>query len=312
MKMITAKPKPFAIILLLISFFIASLQSFAQQRQQFSQYMFNGLAINPAYAGADNALNLSFYNRSQWANVEGAPTTQLFSVHSLIMQRPVGAGLMIMNDKIGVHKNLQIVASTAYHLHVGPQSHLSFGLQAGITREAFDYASLGPNANNDPKVATNMVKENFLDLGAGLFFRSRTCQVGLSAPQLLPGKVTVNDSVSVNFKRSQYFLFFKYTIPLMLNVEMEPGFLVKYMQGVPVSIDVNTNFIFNKVLLAGLSYRSKESIDFLFRANVTRQLQVGYGYDHTLGSVAKLSNASHEVMIRYLFLFSYDHVQSPR
>src|SRR6478736_4445164 len=104
----------------------------SQQNVQFTQYMFNGLVINPAYAGADEALSLTFVHRSQWTGMDNAPATQTLAAHTAIKEKKIGVGLILINDRIGVHKNFSALNSYAYHIRVGKQSYLSMGLQAGI------------------------------------------------------------------------------------------------------------------------------------------------------------------------------------
>jgi hypothetical protein len=128
----------------------------------------------------------------------------------------------------------------------------------------------------------------------------------------VPGQVNVNDSIALRFNRKQVFAFSKVLLEVSPSVGIEPGFLLKYFPGLPLSFDLNANVIFHKVLITGISYRKKESIDFLLRAQVTPQLQLGYGYDHVIGDVASLSQASHELMINYLFRYTKSNAASPR
>lgn len=300
-----------AVIAVLLSLH-SSMDAYAQQAFQFSQYMFNGLVINPAYAGVDEALSVTAYNRSQWTGLEGAPSTQSLSAHALLPRYRVGTGFLVTNDRIGIHQNLNVSAAGSYHLPVSKSSVLSFGLQATIAHRESDYQSLGANVNNDPKLASAGVSENMLDIGAGVYLRASRLHIGASAPYLLPGKLALNDTVTVKLSRRQAFLFSKVTFELSPTITFEPGFLIKYFPGMPLSYDVNTNFTFHKVLITGISYRKKESIDLLFRAQVTPQLQLGYGYDHTIGDVSALSGASHELMVNYLFRFNRSNSTSPR
>jgi type IX secretion system PorP/SprF family membrane protein len=284
----------------------------AQQKMQYTQYMFNGLLLNPAYAGADDALSLTFINRNQWTKVENAPTTQTLTGHTLFKKKHIGLGLSIINDKLGVHKNLSAVTHYAYHLKTGVGSFLSFGIQAGVNNRKSDYASLVGYNSTDPKLYNPFITHTSLDFGAGLYFRSPKLHAGISAPELIPERITVNDSISIRLSKSNYFVFARYRIPVNDNIAIEPSVLFKYLHNVPLSFDINANMIYRKVLTMGLSYRKKESIDFLLKAQVTPQLQFGYSYDQSIGALSQLSNGSHEVMINYLFRFVEKNVTSPR
>src|SRR5258708_29914263 len=112
--------------------------------------MFSGLVINPAYAGADEKLSLTFINRNQWSGIEGAPTTQTLSAHTLFKKKQFGLGFLLVNDQIGVHRNVNASVSYAYHIQTGDQSYLSMGLQAGVKSFKADYASLTPAGDNYP------------------------------------------------------------------------------------------------------------------------------------------------------------------
>ena len=287
-------------------------ETVAQQRTQYTQYMFNGLVINPAYAGADEALSVTFVNRNQWIGIDGAPQTQTLVAHTLFKKKQVGVGMTISNDRIGVHKNLNVLTNYAYHLKTGNASFLSFGLQAGLHNRQADYASLFGEGQGDPKLYDAYISHTFFDFGFGLYFRAKRLHIGYSIPELIPEKLKFNDSLTVKLNSLNHFLFSKYTIPLNENLDIEPGLLVKYLYGVPLSFDLNMNFIYRKVLTAGLSYRKSESVDFLFKGQVTPQLQIGYSYDYPVGAVSMLSNASHEVMINYLFKYRQTNTPSPR
>jgi type IX secretion system PorP/SprF family membrane protein len=284
----------------------------AQQKVQFTQYMFNAIVINPAYAGADEALSLTFIQRNQWSGIENGPATQTFSAHTLFKKKHFGIGLTIINDKIGVHKNLSTLTNYAYHLKTGKKSYLSMGMQAGIHNARSDYASLLGSSGNDPKLYNQVIAQTFFDFGMGFFFRSQKFQMGVSVPELIPEKVSINDTLTIHLNKTNFFLFSKYRFTLNENLEGEPSVLVKYLHGLPTSFDINMNLIYKKVLTWGLSYRRKESIDFLLKAQLTPQLQFGYAYDHPIGDISKISNGSHEILVHYLFRFTQTKVSSPR
>lgn len=297
--------------LLGILFTWASL-GYSQQPVQFTQYMFNGLIINPAYAGAEEALSLTLLHRMQWAGVEGAPVTQTLSAHSLFKKKSMGVGFSLVNDKIGVHKALTAMGSYAYHLPLSKSSWLSFGLQAGIHNAKTDYASLYTSSGNDPSVSAATIAQTSFDMGAGIYYRNPRLQVGLSAPELMPEKWLINDSITVHWNKVAYLLFSKYTLTINDRIDLEPGLLLKYFPGTPFSFDVNLSAIFYDVLSLGFSYRKDESIDLLLRAKITPQFQFGYAYDYAIGEISKAGNGSHEFMLNYRFRFEYHNVDSPR
>ncbi|MBT1701937.1 PorP/SprF family type IX secretion system membrane protein [Chryseosolibacter indicus] len=286
------------------------IKGFSQQNIQFTQYMFNGHVINPAYAGADEALSLTFVQRSQWSAIEGAPSTQTLTGHTLFNNKHVGLGLTLVNDKIGVHKNFTALTSYAYHLSVSHKAQVSLGVQGGLKSMRSDYGSL--NASNDPRVADASISKTYPDLGFGIYYRSPTIHAGLSVPQIIQEKYALNDSLSINISKTNILFFSKYRIPLNENLEVEPGILLKYFAGVPLSFDLNANLIYRQVFVTGLSYRNKESFDFLLKAKVSEQLQIGYAYDYPINAVSRIGNGSHELMINYQFRYTQRNVTSPR
>jgi type IX secretion system PorP/SprF family membrane protein len=283
-----------------------------QQRVQFTQYMFNPLILNPAYAGAEGPLCVNLINRKQWTGIENAPSTQTFSAHSLFRREQVGLGISIVNDKIGVHSNLSVMTNYAYHLKIRKDLTLSMGLQGGLYKVSSDYVSLMNSSTNDPKLSSAPLRETFFEFGFGFYLRAQRLTLGLSSPEALPKTISVNDTTSIKLSKGNSFLLTRYRLTLNESIDLEPGVLVKYMPDLDLSYDININMIYRKVLTTGLSYRKKESVDFLLKAQVNPQLQFGYAYDHPIGAISRISNGSHEVMIQYLFRFVNKNVASPR
>lgn len=282
----------------------------AQQRPQFTQYMFNQFVLNPAYAGANEALSLTFVNRSQWTKVDGAPMTQTLSGHTLFKNEHTGLGVTITNDKVGAHKSTSAMVASTYHLKVASHSWVSMGIQAGIINKRSNFSNL-TGAGIDPQTGQGF-SHTYLNLGTGFYFRSRTLEAGISVPEIFPGKLQVTDSLLLNLNKPNWYLFTKYRYTLNDHIDMEPGVLFKYLRGVPLSYDLNLSFEFYKVFSAGVSYRKEESIDIIWKAQLTPQLQVGYAYDRTIGKISALSNNSHELMVNYVFKYSKSNITSPR
>lgn len=295
-----------------IALALSALSVVGQQRVQFTQYMFNNVVINPAYAGADEALSLTFIHRSQWAGVENAPTTQTLSGHTLFKHKHMGLGATIIRDEVGVHKNLNAVVNYAYHLRMSEVSYFSMGLYAGMLNRKSDYTTLTGNIQNDPHLANPYISYTALDFGVGFYFRSPRFHAGISAPGLIPERVRISDTLTINPGKANIFFFTKIKLALNENVDLEPSTLIKYLDGVPLSFDLNLNLIYRNVLTGGVSYRKNESIDFLLKAQITSQLQFGYSYDYPIGPISLLSNGSHELMVQYLFKYTEKNVRSPR
>lgn len=299
-------------ILLCMSLLSVGYAAMAQQRPQYTQYMFSGLVINPAYAGVDGPLSATLLDRRQWTGIEGAPKTQTLALHTLNKKKRVGLGLLIVNDKIGIHQNLTAAGDYAYHIPVGRQSFLSMGLQAGIFHVRSDYGSLVNAGNPDPKLNNYMINRVFFDMGAGIYFRSPRFHMGISAPELLPKNNIVNDTTSVSFKSVNLFTFLKYRMSLGRSWEAEPALLIKHFNNVPLSAEGTLTFIYKDVLTGGVAYRIQESIGYLIKLRATPQLQFGYAYDNPIGATSQLSSGSHEFMIQLLLQQKRAGIKSPR
>ena len=285
-----------------------------RQRAQFTQYISNELIINPAYAGAEEALNVALQHRSQWSGFEGAPTTQTLTAHSLFKSKNVGLGLLIINDKIGVHKVLDAMTSYAYHLYLNESTTLSFGLQVGFNQRKSDYSSLSSQlqVSNDPTLDGASLQETSFAFGSGIYLKGAKFNLGISMPDMLPSTSYLDETSGLSFDRNNIYFIGRYRFTVTNNVHLQPGLLVKYLHGFPLSYDANLAGIFNDVLLVGFSYRSLESVSSMVQAKITPQLKIGYSFDYGLEQLEGFGSNSHEFMISYLFHFSNYEISSPR
>jgi type IX secretion system PorP/SprF family membrane protein len=283
----------------------------AQQKVQFTQYMFNELILNPAFAGNDGALSVTMMDRSQWVSVEGAPVTQTFSGHTFFSNKKLGAGLSFINDKIGVHRTQNIQGDLAYRLSFSNANFVSFGLRTGLRIRKSDYASISGNTL-DPMLANPDFTYTSFIMGAGLYYKSPKFQLGISVPDLIPEKISVSDTLAIRWSEAQYFIFARYQWTLNSSIDIAPAVLIKYFNGLPISYDINANVIIKKVLTTGVSYRKKESLSFLLKAKITPQLQIGYAYDFGIGKLSGGSGGSHEAMLNYIFRYTKKNIVSPR
>lgn len=301
-------------LFILAIFLVGGQLIWGQQIGQYTQYMSNELVINPAFAGAHEVLSLTMVHRGQWSGLEGAPSTQTFSAHSLFKNDHIGLGISIINDKVGIHQNLSLNTSYAYHLKVDRDSYFSMGLQIGVNHKQSDFASLRGHIQtpNDPSINALKATSTSLEVGTGIYFRSPKLHLGLSAPKLFSSKPSRNDSINIELNKPHYFLYGRYRVPINPNIKIQPGIMIKYLPNVPVSFDFTLAVIFNEVLLTGLSYRSFESIDLLLQAKVTQQLKIGYSFDYPISMVSELSRSSHEIMLNYIFRFSKYKIKPPR
>lgn len=282
----------------------------AQQEIMYTQYMFNGLAINPAYAGSQGAVTTTFLAREQWVGLDGAPASQTFSIHSPINNsESANVGALLTHDKIGVTEASTAFGVYAYRIQLDGDAQLSFGLQAGIATYKTELTLI---SSTDPSYAqdTNETRFNF---GAGIYYNTDRFYAGLSVPHMIRSTLYQNQGDPEAGLKRHLFASVGYLFDLSPNLKFKPNLLLKYVDNAPLSIDINTNFLLKDIIWLGLSYRSFDSMDFIGSVQITDQFQFGYSYDFATSSqVSRLNSGSHEIMLQYRFVFSKKKVISPR
>lgn len=307
--------KRFSILFL---FLVVTARLFAQQDPMYSQYVFNGLLINPAYAGSREVLNATALYRNQWINIPGAPVTGAFSLDSPVKNQKVGLGLNVIFDKIGVTHHTGISGIYSYKVYFGPESVLSFGLQAGVgfynsTNTEVVYSN---DSHIDPAFQEDYhrVLPNF---SFGTYYHSARFYAGLSVMDIL-GKSIENqlypnmaNDLNINVV-SHFFLNSGYLFDLTPDVHFQPSVLLKYVAGAPIEGDINAIFSVYDLLAFGASYRSYASLDFLMQVKVSKQLSLGYSYEYSTNELSNFTSGSHEIVLRYQFDFSKGKIVTPR
>lgn len=285
-------------LLFLIGFVLISVTLQAQQRPVFSQYMFNGLVLNPAYAGNQKQWMLSMVHRDQWVNLEGAPKTQSLITHTALKNRPVGIGLIVSRDKIGIHDDYSIYGSYAYKIKLLVGT-LSLGLQGGFNYTQSDFEVLRKFNPINPTL-TGKINRFSPNFGTGAFYSNSTTYAGISVPYLLNNKVyNKADVISQASERRYYFLTGGHVFTMNDFLKLKPSTLIRYQEGQPLGMDLNVNVFLQDVVNIGGSYRSGDSMIFLFELLLNRSFSFGYAYDHTISRISSYTDGSHEFMISY-------------
>jgi type IX secretion system PorP/SprF family membrane protein len=294
--------KPAAISILFLV--LAYTNVYGQFEASYTQYMFNGLAINPAYAGSHKSLDISLISRFQSPAVDGTPNTQTLSMHSGIKDKKIGVGLMVITDKIGVTRQTGVYASFAYKISFS-NSTLSLGLQGGGTGVRSDYSQLVIKQPGDPLVAGD-IKEFQPNIGAGVYYHTKFFYAGLSMPQMI-------DDVNNNISQQRPVIFtsgviFKLNEALMLK----PNILLRTVEQNIVEINLNMNLLIQEVLWVGVSYRPASSVSGILEFQLTDQIRLGYAYDATISEFRRADSGSHEIMLNYQFRFNKKKAVNPK
>lgn len=283
----------------------------AQQQVMFTQYMFNGLVLNPAYAGSHGSISATALSRIQWVGVDGAPNTQTFSIHSPVPGKEIGIGAFFVRDNIGVTTDNNFFLSYSYKIQTSRGS-LSMGMHGGLSSSSVDYNQLGLS-DSDLQGSESNLKPNF---GAGLYYLSDRFYAGLSTPYILRNKSSDTGGSlpqEINTDQVQHFYLTSGMIfDLSPLIKLKPSVLVKAVSGAPMEFDLNASVLFDEKLWVGVSYRSFDSIDLLLELQLNNQLRLGYAYDITTSDLRQVNSGSHEIMLNYRFVFAKSKIVTPR
>lgn len=304
----------------LLALFLGS-ASFAQQDPQFTQYMFNQLALNPAYAGSAERVSIKALSRHQWVGFEGAPTTQTLTVHSPLPFESMALGGTIMRDSYGPVTQYGFMVDVAYRMFVGRNSKLAFGIKGGMNLFQGDFASLSPLESGDQVFQANVSQKLDPQFGFGTMWYSDRHFLGLSMPKLLrtdffeDNSSTLDSIVGSPFQtgqRGHTFLSGGYVFDMGTYTKFKPTFLVKGVKGAPISFDLTANFLFYEKVWLGAMYRHEDAVGALVQFLITNDFSIGYSYDYPISEMRNYSGGSHEFMIGYEFGNKLKGIRSPR
>jgi type IX secretion system PorP/SprF family membrane protein len=287
-------------LLVCILFFFSAFGARAQYTQQFSQYMFNGLIINPAYAGVRECLSIVGVHSSQWVGFEGAPMSDNITAHTPFGKHS-GAGLTLFNDRIAQQNQTGIYGSYAYHLRTGENSKLSFGVSGGVSIFSIQDADV-VTVENDAVFQKNGQVFSFPNMGAGLFFYRENFYTGLSIPTLFSSEYSAireNELFSVRTNNMVIMQTSGAIIPLGDHIRWKPSYLVKLIPSLSSAIDLNSNFYFKEAFTIGASYRVKNALVALIGCTIKKKFDLGYSFSYPLSDLANYSSGTHEIMLRY-------------
>lgn len=294
--------------------FILSVSAFAQQKPMYSQYMFNMLNINPAYAGSRGAMSAVALYRNQWVGFPGAPRTTTFSFDMPIQNRKVGLGMQLYDDRVGIERTTGFNAIYAFRFQFAVSGTLSLGLQAGLLNYQANYTEVNTYLPNDPAFSSN-VRGILPAFAAGVYYNSDKFYIGFSTPALLRTKIKYNNAAeiaSVSSRDLHLYLASGTVFDLNPDLALKPSILVKAVSGAPVEVDINCNLWLQNKISLGASYRTGDAIVGMVEYQVNQQLRFGYAYDKTFSNLGTLVNGTHEIMLRLEFGSPSVRVSSPR
>ena len=269
----------------------------AQQKPVYSQYLYNGLVINPAYAAVHDHLTATVAYRDQWVNLNGAPSTSTISVHSGLHNKNIGLGLMVISDKIGMHNETGVYGSYAFKIRM-PMGSLSMGLQAGLNNLTSDPSRLATE-HPDPSFA-EYLSNTKINFGTGVYYNTKKFYAGLSIPYLRKKRTIRDDDYLRSMIDSRYYyLLTGVVLDVSPKIKVKPSTLVRVEEGMPLAADLNLHVYLEEVLNIGVSYRSGDSFISLFELKLNDYFRFGYAYDWVTSSLGKYTAGTHEFSLNY-------------
>ncbi len=295
------KNKILILIAVISSFYVTELS--AQQDAQYTQYMYNTLSINPAYAGSRDGLSALLLYRTQWVGLDGAPDTGTFNIHSPFGdEQNVGLGLSVVNDRIGPTQETYFDVSFSYSINTSDDGRLSFGLNGGGSLLDIKYSELSTYNNGDVLLQSDIDNKFSPQIGAGIYYRnSDKWYLGLSVPNILETKYFDDASLSQASERMHFYLMGGYVFDINQDLKLKPAFLVKQVSGSPLQADVTANALYKDKFTFGLAYRWDAAVSGLLGYQVSESLMLGFGYDREVTDLGqtKFDAGSFEVFLRF-------------
>ena len=306
-----------AFIVLLTSIGVSN----AQQDAQYTQYMYNTMAVNPAYAGSRGVFSIAALHRSQWVGLDGAPTTQTFNVHTPVSKR-VGLGLSVVNDEIGngTNQDTYFDGVFSYTVPTSEVGKLSFGLKAGGHFLNIDFSKLRNYGIEGTALAPDNIDRKFSpNFGAGVYYHTEAFYAGLSVPNILEtehfdGSGNNGNTSLLAQERMNLYLITGYVFDMNRDWKLKPALLFKAVQGAPLQADLSATFLLQDTFSFGAAYRWSAAISALVGMQISDQLMLGLAYDRETTALggSQFNDGSFEVFLRYEFKTRLTKVTSPR
>lgn len=276
----------------------------AQQLPQYSQYLFNQMAINPAYAGTNDYSEVRSNNRQQWVGITDAPRTYMLTLEGPIKDKNMGLGMNLFTDVVGPTRRTGLNFSYAYHLKLKKEMFLSMGLSAGILQWGIDGSKLIlHDTETDPNLLIAYQTKVVPDFGAGLYFHKKDqFYFGFSVPQLYQAPIPLYPGAGKNSKLVNQFNFNgAYKFKINDDFKVEPSFLLKIEVPAPAKLDLGARVLYKEQVWIGAAYRSHDAFTMLVGYFYQDYLTIGYSYDISTTNIKKYSSGSHEIMLGIRF-----------
>lgn len=284
--------------------------SYAQQDAQFTQYMYNTINVNPAYAGSRGAMSIFALHRTQWVGLDGAPTTNAVSINTPINNSNLGFGVSLINDRIGPTQENTLSADISYTIPTSETFKLSFGIKATANLFDLDVTKLNP-VDDDPSLH-NFNNKLTPNIGAGIYLHSDKAYIGLSIPNFIESNRYDDNEVKIFKEKINYYLIAGYVFDLNSSLKFKPALLTKMVEGAPLQVDVSANFLFNDKFMIGAAYRWSAAMSAMVGFQISDGMYIGYAYDLETTKLDNYNSGSHEIFLRYEIFKNNKKITTPR
>jgi type IX secretion system PorP/SprF family membrane protein len=315
-------------------------QTSAQQQPHYTQYVLNQYILNPALTGIENYTDIKLSHRHQWVGLDGAPVTTYLTVHTPLGKKDYrttatsasvpgenprgknywedysaaephhGIGLQVINDRTGPLNQLSAYATYAYHIGISARTSIAVGFGAGVKQLSLHADKLQFNTPVDPAVyGTGVLNTLRPDFMAGIYVYSADYFMGVSAQQIIPQKVSYsNNAVTTDEGKLVPHLFATAGYRFLAGEDFNviPSVMVKYLQPLPLQVDLNVKLQYLDLAWVGGSYRTGDGFAAMLGLNVSNNINIGYSYDYTTTRLNTVSNGTHEILIGYIIGNKYD------
>lgn len=279
---------------------------FAQQEHQYTQFMYNKLLINPAYAGARGVPSVTAIYRNQWIGFKGAPQSALASFNSPFLSKRVGVGVTLSHQSIGLQRDFHMSLAYSYDLVAGENFSFRVGIMASLRSLGIAFSDAQPNTGGDPSLGDSRVNDFYGNVGAGIYGTvGDQFYFGFSVPRIYSNAIGYvnNNTVLIAKEYQHYYATVGGILPIADDINLMPAILLKYVNNAPFDADINVNLDIRKKFTAGLSYRlggdgPGESVDLLAFWQATPQFGVGASYDFGLSSLKDYNAGSIELLVQ--------------
>ena len=272
----------------------------AQKEPQYTQYMYNIGSFNPAYVGTVETPEIIGLYRAQWVDIPGAPTTIRGGANIPFNNEKMGIGINIVNDVLGPSKQTYFDVAYSYEIQLSDDTKLSFGLNAGGSSLNVDYSEGTFEQGSDPSLLGGNYSSFYPTVGAGLFmYHEEDWYLGASVPNFLTDELYNDEVATIVEDYMQLNVIGGYVFELSDRTKFKPAFLMNYLQGSPVTVNLSANFQFIDALTIGASYRFDNAVSGLAGFQISNAMFIGYSYDYNTNGLGEYSGGSHEAILKF-------------